>query len=244
MSRRNGSSRRHAPPAGAASPAAPHKPATNGHAVHGPWEGGGGPLSRSVLVLNRFYLAVHVVNVRRAFGLLYRDLAEILDVRDGQFANYSFASWLEICQLRSDARQPEEDWIRTIRYPIQVPRVVRLLAYEKIPRHSLRFNRRNLFARDSYRCQYCGVQYPASQLSVDHVIPRSRGGLTSWENVVCCCLRCNSRKGGRTPQEARMRLVRSPSKPRHHPLLADKLKNPRYEPWRAFLPEAAVVGDG
>jgi 5-methylcytosine-specific restriction endonuclease McrA len=211
--------------------------------VNGHPPGETGALSRSVLVLNRFYLAIHVVNVRRAFVLLYRDLAEILDVRDGQFANYSFARWLEVSQMRSVQQAPEDDWIRTVRCTIQVPRVVRLLDYDKIPRHSLRFNRRNLFARDGHCCQYCGQHLPASQLSIDHVIPRSRGGLTSWDNVVCCCLRCNSRKGGRTPHEARMKLIRTPAKPRHHPLLVDKLNNPRYAPWRAFFPEAVTPNE-
>jgi 5-methylcytosine-specific restriction endonuclease McrA len=188
-----------------------------------------------VLVLNRFYLAVHVMNVRRAFGLLYRSLAEVLDVEDGQFANYDFAGWLEISELRATVKQPHEDWIHSVNFEIQVPRVIRLLRYDRVPKLSLRFNRRNLFARDGHRCQYCGSTAPAQQLSLDHVVPRSRGGETSWENVVCCCIRCNTRKGGRTPQEARMKLLRNPHRPATSPLLAHKLTNPKYAPWRVFL---------
>ncbi len=192
-------------------------------------------LSANVLVLNRSYMAVHVVGVRRAFGLLYREMAEVVHVEDGYFANYDFESWCIMCELRVEERHDDEDWIRSVSFEVQVPRVIRLLDYDRIPRHTLRFNRRNLFARDKHRCQYCGKTYPSSRLSLDHVLPRSKGGKTSWENVVCCCMRCNTRKGGRTPKEARMRLLSSPQRPRHSPLLADKLTNPKYESWRTFL---------
>jgi 5-methylcytosine-specific restriction endonuclease McrA len=200
-------------------------------------------LANSVLVLNRFYLAVHVVNVRRAFALLYRELAEVLDVEDGQYANYDFATWVEISELRADEKQPHDDWIRSVTFEVQVPRVIRLLRYDRVPRTSLRFNRRNLFARDGHRCQYCGNTPPSQQLSLDHVVPRSRGGDTSWENVVCCCVRCNTRKGGRTPQEARMSLLRPPLKPLQSPLLALKLNNPKYATWRVFVATSATASE-
>jgi len=200
-------------------------------------------LDSSVLVLNRFYSAVHVINVRRAFGLLYRDLAEVLDVEDGQYANYDFASWVEISELRSLEKRPHEDWVRSVTMEIQVPRVIRLLRFDRSPKTVLRFNRRNLFARDGNRCQYCGSWPPSHQLSLDHVVPRSRGGDTSWENVVCCCLRCNTRKGGRTPQEARMKLLKPPRKPMQSPLLAQKLTQPKYVAWRAFLADPSATVD-
>ncbi|MCA9207826.1 MAG: HNH endonuclease [Planctomycetales bacterium] len=196
-------------------------------------------LSSSVLVLNRFYMAVHVISVRRAFVLLYRDLAEVVHIENGQYANYDFAAWCEISQFAS--LEPEFadtdpcDWIRTVKFSIQVPRVVRLLTYDRVPRHSMRFNRRTLFARDDHRCQYCGQSRPPSQLSIDHVLPRSRGGKTTWENVVCSCLSCNTKKGSRTPQEARMNLLRPPHKPRHNPLLTSKMNQPKYEIWRSFI---------
>jgi 5-methylcytosine-specific restriction endonuclease McrA len=193
----------------------------------------------SVLVLNRYYLAVHVVNVRRAFALLYRDLAEVLDVQDGQYANYDFGSWLEMCELRADEKHRDDDWIRSVSFEVLVPRVIRLLSYDQVPKHTMRFNRRNLFARDGHQCQYCGRVYPGSQLSMDHVTPRSRGGQTTWDNVVCCCVRCNTRKGGRTPHEAHMKLLRQPRRPRHNPVLAHKMNNPKYKTWRTFLGRAS-----
>ncbi|MGI9516744.1 MAG: HNH endonuclease [Pirellulaceae bacterium] len=195
------------------------------------------PLTASVLVLNRFYMPVHVVPVRRGIVMLYRELAEVIHVEDGQYFNYDFYAWLEISEFMAtevDLDQRRE-FIRSVSFQIEVPRVVRLYHYDKVPRQTLRFNRRNLFARDNHRCQFCETHYPASQLSFDHVLPRSRGGKTTWENVVCSCLKCNGRKGDRTPEEAGMQLVRKPVRPRHNPMLSIKLDNPKYECWRTFL---------
>ncbi len=196
-------------------------------------------LSASVLVLNRHYMAVHVVPARRAVVLLYRETAEVIHCESGQFANFDFSAWC----LHSRSRMVEleadhEDWVRTVRLSIRVPRVIRLTDYDAVPQPTLRFNRRNLFARDGHQCQYCGERLPHSLLSLDHVVPRSRGGLTSWDNVVCCCLKCNTKKGGRTPREARMPLIRKPTRPRHNPWLTLKLNDPRYHSWKPFLPES------
>lgn len=206
-----------------------------------------GTLSSSVLVLNRSYMAVRVVTVRRAFVMLYREAAEVIHVENGAYANYDFAAWCELswfwCEDRdrsnpktANPRMAESDeWVRSVRFEIRVPRIIRLLRFDHAPRQTVRFNRKNLFARDDHRCQYCGSAFPTSQLSFDHVTPRSRGGQTSWENVVTCCLKCNSRKANRTPQEAGMKLHVHPARPKHNPLLLGKLGNPRYHSWRPFL---------
>jgi 5-methylcytosine-specific restriction endonuclease McrA len=180
-------------------------------------------------------MAVHVIGVRRAFVLLCRELAEIIHHEDGTFANYTFDTWRDLSSLRANFKQPHEDWIRAVNFEIQVPRVIRLLCYDRLPKQSLHLNRRNVLARDGHLCQYCGRHFPIHQLSLDHVIPRSRGGMSTWENVVCACLGCNVRKGGRTPREAKMKLVRRPSKPKRNPLLVLKLDNPKYESWRTWL---------
>ena len=200
-------------------------------------------LSSSVLVLNRCYLAVHVISVRRAFILLYRDCAEVIHIEGGQYNNFDFPTWCEVSAYRALEKYPQDDWIRAVNFEVQVPRIVRLLRYDRVPRKTLRFNRRNLFARDEHRCQYCGRSAHASQLSFDHVLPRSRGGETSWENVVCSCLTCNTKKGGRTPQEAHMHLMTHPTEPRNNPLLTMKLSNPKYESWKSFLPSSAATVD-
>jgi 5-methylcytosine-specific restriction endonuclease McrA len=199
-----------------------------------------GVLLSSVLVLNRSYVAVRVVNVRRAFVMLFRDAAEVIHLEDGSYANYDFAAWCEWSAFgwqsgNGDAAHERNEWVRTVRLQIQVPRVIRLLRFDQLPRQSVRLNRKNVFARDGNRCQYCGQDFPASQLSFDHVTPRSRGGKTDWENVVTCCLDCNSKKGDRTPQEAGMELHQRPHRPTHHPMLKLKLGNPRYHIWQPFL---------
>jgi 5-methylcytosine-specific restriction endonuclease McrA len=196
------------------------------------------PLSASVLVLNRFYMAVHVVNVRRAFCLLFRELAEVIHLEEGQFANYNFETWREISELRASFKEPHEDWISAVNFEIQVPRVIRLLSFDRVPKQTIRFNRRNIFARDGNHCQYCGRSFPTSELSLDHVVPKSRNGTTCWENIVCSCVACNVKKGGRTPHEANMKLIRPPTRPKRSPLLAVKLGNPKYESWKTFLDSA------
>ena len=193
------------------------------------------PLQASILVLNRLYMAVHVIGVRRASRCCAANWPKSSTTKSGSFANYTFDSWREMCSLRASCKQPHEDWIRAVNFEIQVPRVIRLLTYDRLPKQSLHLNRRNVLARDGHSCQYCGRHFPIHQLSLDHVVPRSRGGMTTWENIVCACLACNVRKGGRTPHEAKMKLVRHPVKPKRNPLLALKLDNPRYESWRTWL---------
>jgi 5-methylcytosine-specific restriction endonuclease McrA len=182
---------------------------------------------------------VHITNVRRAITLLFRELAEVVHVEDGHYGAYSFDSWRELSEMEASlGAGREHDWIRGVGFQLRAPRVIRLMECDRGPRQGLRFNRRNVFARDGNRCQYCGRNYPTSELSLDHVMPRSRGGDTSWENIVCACVACNVRKGGRTPQEARMQLIRQPVKPKRSPLLAIKLGNPKYASWKSFVDRA------
>ena len=192
-------------------------------------------LESNVLVLNRFYMAIRVVNVRRAMTLLYRECAEVIDNENGQFVSYDFDSWCELSQLAAADKQPDEDYLQAVDFELKVPRIVRLTRFDRMPAQTVRFNRKNLFARDEHRCQYCGKNEPVHKLSLDHVVPRSHGGATTWENIVCCCLRCNSRKGGRTPAQARMKLLSKPAKPRFSPLMLLSADDPRYESWKTFL---------
>ncbi len=195
-------------------------------------------LHARVLVLNRAYAAIRVVDARRAFCLLAREVAEIIDVQDGQYLNFDFASWREIAELRELFPREEYDWVRTVNLEIPVPRIIRLLGYDRLPRQEVRLNRRNLFARDRNTCQYCGGHFATSELSIDHVIPRIMGGEDSWTNLVCACIRCNARKGGRTPEQAGMRLIRKPVRPKRNPLISLRAGDRRYRSWRAFLDDA------
>lgn len=196
-------------------------------------------LESSVLVLNKLFMAVHIVSVRRAFCLLCKELAEVVSLEDGQYNTYNFSSWREVSEYRAkNFRQEDDDWVRTATSVIQVPRVIRLLEYEKMPKQTVKFNRRNIFARDNNQCQFCGRRFSTAELSLDHVIPRSQGGQTTWENIVCACLHCNVRKGGRTPKQAHMTLIRKPEKPKRSPLLNLKLTHSKYQSWKTFLETA------
>lgn len=192
-------------------------------------------LSSSVLLLNRFYMALRVVSAKRAMTLVYRELAEIVSLEDGQYLSYDFGDWLAVSAARATFEPEEHDWIRTVRFQIAVPRIIRLLGYDKLPQVAVKLNRRNLFARDHNRCQYCGRRVPTTDLSIDHVVPRSQGGKTTWGNVVCACTCCNVKKGGRTPAQARMSLIAKPMRPRRSPILTIKLSDSRYASWKQFL---------
>lgn len=183
-------------------------------------------LDTGVLVLNRVYQPIHITSVRRAFSLLYQGAAKAIDE---QFQLFDFESWSAL------SAAAHHDAIGTVGRRIRVPRVIVLLVYERMPRMRVRFSRFNIYARDENTCQYCGVRLPRVDLNLDHVVPRSRGGATSWENVVCSCVPCNLRKGGRSPEEAGMRLLRTPARPRWTPLFRSATRRAFYREWRPFL---------
>lgn len=183
----------------------------------------------SVLVLNSLYQAVQITGVRRAFRLFYAGRARALAPC---FTAYDFENW---CDLPVGMR---DEAIRTPERVIRVPRVIQLVYYDRVPNRGIRFTRRNVFYRDRNRCQYCGRVLPQRQLNLDHVVPLSRGGRTSWDNIVTACVPCNSRKGNRTPAQAGMALVRAPKKPAGHPFLRQEWIGRCHEEWKTFLDEA------
>lgn len=183
-------------------------------------------------------MAIHVVSARRAFTLLCKEIAEVVSIEDGQWTSYDFDSWREVSELRRQFPDPDADWVRTVTFEIQVPRIVRLFRYERVPKQAVKFNRRNIFARDGNRCQYCGKRFPTHLLSLDHVLPRSHGGQSTWDNIVCACMDCNVKKGGRTPHQAGMGLIRKPERPATSPVVSIKLGNRKYQSWKTFLDHA------
>jgi 5-methylcytosine-specific restriction endonuclease McrA len=195
-------------------------------------------LSHNVLVLNRDYLALRVVNVKRAICLLFKNLAEVIHIEDGLYLSYDFSDWCELSVLKREFEPDAHDWLRTVRFDIAVPRIIRLSLYDRLPKQDVKFNRRNIYARDGNRCQYCGKKFPTTELSLDHVVPRSLGGKSTWDNIVCACLRCNIRKGGRTPDHAGMKLITQPRRPRRNPVISLKLADGRYQSWKQFLDHA------
>ncbi|MHC4913170.1 MAG: HNH endonuclease [Planctomycetota bacterium] len=195
-------------------------------------------LDCNVLVLNKHYMAIRIVGARRAFSLLFRDLAEVVSVEQGRYSNYDFHSWCEASEFKRNFEPDGHDWVSTVNFHVAVPRIIRLLFYDRLPRSEVKLNRRNIFARDRNRCQYCGQKYPTSELSLDHVIPRSMGGKSVWTNMVCACTDCNVKKGGRTPKQAQLTLIQKPVRPKRNPLVHFHLGHQRYRSWKQFLDHA------
>lgn len=194
-------------------------------------------LTSHVLVLNKGYSPIRTTTVRDAFVKLFSAVAEAVSVEDGGYVSYDFHSWAEVSLLRMEMDEvpPGSDVIHTPTLSLIVPRVIRLLAYDRLPIHSVKLTRRNIYERDNYTCQYTGRKLKVSDLNIDHVIPRSQGGRNTWENLVTCSVEANSRKGGRTPAEAGMKLIRRPGKPApRHELRLPRTKR-RYRDWDHFV---------
>jgi 5-methylcytosine-specific restriction endonuclease McrA len=194
-------------------------------------------LSSQVLVLNRSYSPITTTTVRNAFVKLFSAIAEAVSVEEGNYIGHDFDSWAEISALRQAMGEfpPDTDWVRTPNLALIVPRVIRLLTYERMPIRRIKLTRRNIYERDNYTCQYTGKRLKPTELNIDHVVPRSRGGLNTWQNLVTCSIEANNRKGGRTPAEAGMRLIRRPGEPPPRPSLSIPPGSRRYRDWDHFV---------
>jgi len=188
-------------------------------------------LNQQVLVLNRLWQAVNVCSARRALTLLFEGQAQVvLGGDDGTFQTYNFREWKD---LSKGSNSP--DCVHSISFRIRVPRVILLLIFDRMPKKEVKFTRHNIFERDLNTCQYCGFIFDRSELNLDHVIPRDRGGPTTWENIVCSCIPCNTRKANRTPREAGMLLVRKPKRPKWRPFVQVNLSLNYHESWKHFI---------
>lgn len=190
-------------------------------------------LDQSVLVLNRLWQAVNVIGARRAFGLLARGHASVVHHHEDDFRVFNLMDWVDFSQ----ANPPLEvmDAVRTPRTVIRLPRVILLAHFDRLPCKELKLTRHNVFERDRDTCQYCGKIFEREELNLDHVIPRDFGGKTTWENIVCSCIRCNSKKANRLPHEAHMRLIRKPVRPKWRPVISLVLGTAERERWKDFL---------
>jgi len=189
-------------------------------------------LDRQVLVLNRLWQAINVCSVRRAFALLCDGEAQIVHAEDGNFLTHDFQSWRDFSKSKPDA---DEEMVHTISFKIRIPRVIVLALFDRMPRKEVKFTRHNIFERDKNTCQYCGKVFDKRDLNLDHVIPRDRGGMTTWENIVCSCIPCNTRKSNRLPHEAGMKLLRKPARPKWRPFLHITFDTKVHESWRHFI---------
>ena len=184
-------------------------------------------LDSNVLVLNRHYQPIHVTSVRRAFVLLYLGAARVIDA---QYRTFDFEDWAALGAAVGDG-----DVVRSVGHVLRVPRVILLQLYDRVPTSKVRFSRLNIYARDDNTCQYCGKKLPRTSLNLDHVEPRAQGGRTTWQNVVCCCVPCNLKKGARTPLQAHMLLLRAPERPRWTPTFRTPGGKIAHREWLPFL---------
>jgi 5-methylcytosine-specific restriction endonuclease McrA len=188
-------------------------------------------LDRQVLVLNRLWQAINVCTVRRAFTLLCQGHAQVVNA-DGQnnFFTHDFESWHELSQ-----REPEAEMVHTISFKIRVPRVIVLMLFDRMPKKEVKFTRHTIFERDKNTCQYCGKVFDRRDLNLDHVIPRDKGGQTTWENIVCSCIPCNTRKGNRLPHQVNMHLIKKPVRPKWRPFVHITFDSQVHDSWRHFI---------
>lgn len=183
-------------------------------------------LNEPTLVLNRNWVPIGTVPVRDAICLVYRRAARAILPQD--YSLHDFDSWSALSVAEG------EECIRTVSLEIKVPEIVLLTTYGAFPRRKVTFSRKNLYRRDQYTCQYCGARPPIQDLSIDHVVPRSRGGRSTWLNCVLACLRCNRRKANRTLPEARLHLIRTPKEPTWTPFITIPLAQRRTS-WEQFI---------
>jgi len=190
-------------------------------------------LTEPVLVLNRLWQAVNVIAAKRAFALLASEHASVVHAEADNFQVFGMMDWIDFS--RHNPPLEEMEMVCTPRYPIRLPRVILLSVFDKVPKKELKLTRKNVFERDKYQCQYCGKRPPSEDLNLDHVIPRDYGGKTTWENIVCSCIKCNSHKRNRLPHEASLRLVRQPIKPSWRPVVSIAARGRKREEWKHFI---------
>ncbi|MFN3504679.1 MAG: HNH endonuclease [Caldimicrobium sp.] len=190
-------------------------------------------LSEKILVLNKYYQAVQITTLQKAICHLVKGTALVITP---DWTIHSFTDWIKISQFYDNGKNGEYQFIRSPSITLLVPDAIYLPFYESLPQSEVVFSRQNLFLRDKFTCQYCGklLKNPKER-TIDHVIPKSRGGKTVWSNVVLCCKKCNLKKGDRTPEEAGLKLLKIPKAPRWQALILEEFPKHKKDKWKVFL---------
>ena len=188
----------------------------------------------STLVLNSNYQPVNVVSWKRALKKVINRRADIIYVHDGYYETFDFNTWLNF-STEKISNGVKERTINSGGYSLLIPPVIRALYYDDIKGISVKLTRKNLYLRDNYTCAYCGRKFKSHDLNIDHIHPRSRGGKHCWENVVCSCIKCNTRKDDMLLSECGMKLLKKPYIPLHN-LSGEKVEGSRS--WGPFVSDA------
>jgi 5-methylcytosine-specific restriction endonuclease McrA len=189
-------------------------------------------LDRPALVLNRGWTPIQVTSVREAISLVAKGSALIIEPET--YETHDLGTWNDVSRAKA---RFESETIRSTRLAIVPPEVILLKTYPGLGERSVVFSRKNIFKRDRYTCQYCGAQPGPEELTIEHVLPRSKGGVSSWENCVLACVDCNKRKADRTPEQAGLKLRTVPRKPSWR-TLSHVPPRERRESWEQFLSRA------
>ena len=187
-------------------------------------------LEDHVLVMNKGWTAIGTTTVKEAIILLSRNSAKVLAT--STYSTYTWEEWIEAASEITEAKS----YIKTSRLSIPTPEVIILSNYDDIFRTTVKFSTRAVFRRDSYTCTYCGKRKKVEDLSIDHIIPRSRKGGTNWLNCVTSCFTCNNAKGDLTPTEANMKLHFKPKVPKWSPVIHVKSES-RPDSWKKLVKE-------
>jgi len=183
-------------------------------------------LNKPVLVLNKLWMAINVITIRRAMTLLWKEKAKIIWTDEG-FSTFTWEDW---SQLRP---KDGESFINSSSMTFKIPEVIVLDDYDKFPIYKVKFSRRAMYKRDNFTCMYCGIKPGPELLNIDHVVPCSRNGKTTWENCCCCCIKCNNKKKNHTPAEVGLKLRKNLVKPKFYPFKADSKTAPKS--WENFI---------
>ncbi len=189
-------------------------------------------LDTPTLVLNRGWTPIHTLPARLAIGMVARDAARIIDPET--YEVHDLQSWDSISRSRASTNRPS---IRSESLLLAPLEVIVLTSYSGVGDRTVTFSRLNLYRRDRNTCQYCGERPGTRELTIDHILPRSRGGPLSWENCVLACVRCNKRKANRTPDEADMKLLHEPIQP-DWTMVRRIPPKPIYSSWEKFISDA------
>lgn len=174
------------------------------------------------LVLNKLYIPIHIVNYKKAISLLYKDHARSLDNYD---IPHNWDEWVEYCTKR-EVLDDGYAFLNSVSNKIAIPDIIVLTVYDRLPKRDVKYSRENVFQRDGNRCAYCGKKHKRTELTIDHIIPKSKGGRSTWDNTVACCGKCNAIKDDRTPHQAGMKLLVSPRAPNWFSPLQQKTGGP------------------
>jgi 5-methylcytosine-specific restriction endonuclease McrA len=188
-------------------------------------------LSRNtVLVLNKNWQAVGIKSPADTFAMLMTDTATGLDIRGLDYmVPLRWKDWVQL------AIEDDDDFVQTVNQKIKIPKVIILSKFDKVPKKRPRFSQKNIWIRDNYTCQYTGKRLKPGEGNIDHIVPRSKGGSTSWDNCVLACKKINAKKADARPEEVGLKLLKKPEPPKELPVFHYITNRHGIKEWNLFL---------